>query len=175
MTGLLVIGAALVWFAIALFLSIFIPRKIVKKMWQPLITLVLLTVLVPLPLIDEIVGGMQFSQLCEQHSTIQIDPAKAVGRTVYLADLPDVEIKGTWVRVVSKPWQFVDATTREPVVTYDTLQAAGGWVVHALPLSEGRVPLTFDGSCAPANRPASAETFQHLGISYIERSAKKGE
>jgi hypothetical protein len=60
------------------------------------------------------------------------------------------------------------------VISYDTLQAAGGWLIHAFPLSEGKVPLTFNGFCAPANRPASAAAFKRLGINYMEPPAKKG-
>jgi hypothetical protein len=174
MTGLLVIGAV-VWLAIALFLASFIARRLFKKSWQPLIALALIIVLVPLPLIDEIVGGMQFRQLCKQHSLIRMNPVTAPGRTVYLADLPDVEIVGTWVRVVSKPWQFVDVKTGEPVVSYYTLHASGGWLIHALPVSDGSAPLTFSGFCAPINRPASTGTFKQLGIDYVEPPVKKGD
>jgi hypothetical protein len=173
MIGLLAISVAIVWLAIALFLAVLMPKRFFNKTWWPLITIMLLVVLIPLPLIDEIIGGVQFKRLCEEHSAIRMNPASAAGRTVYLADLPDVEIKGTWVPVVLTPWQFVDATTREPVVSYDTLHAAGGWLIHAFPLYEGEVPLTFSGFCAPANRPASADAFKRLGINYIEPPANK--
>ena len=139
-----------------------------------MIGVLLCLALLPMPLIDEIVGKKQFEQLCRENSMIQVDLTKAAGRTVYLADLPDVEIKDTWVRVVLKPWRFVDAGTGEVVVSYNTLMASGGKFVHALPLSEGRVPLSFAGSCAPANRPASKQAFANLGINYIERPANKG-
>ena len=110
-------------------------------------------------------GGRQFKQLCEANSTIHVDRATAAGRTVYLAETPDVEIKGTWVRVVLKPWRFVDAMTGELVVSYNTLQAQGG---RFLKVSEGHEPLTFNGYCAPAESPASVETFRPYDINYIE-------
>jgi len=130
---------------------------------------VLLLVLIPLPVIDEIVGKEQFERLCIENSKVTVSPTKAPGSTVYLQRLPDEEIKGTWVRVARKPWHFVDASSGELVVSYSTLTAAGGWFVHVLPLSEGRVPLLFKGSCAPANRPATVKTFKDIGINYIER------
>ena len=51
--------------------------------------------------------------------------------------------------MVLKPWRFVDATTGEPAVSYNTLMVDGGWLARVLGISEGGVPLTFDGNCGP--------------------------
>jgi hypothetical protein len=174
MTSLLLLPVAGIWLIVAALISILVFRMLPKQLWRIPFASILFLALIPLPVIDEIVGKKQFERLCNENSTIQVDRAKAAGETVYLADLPDVEIKGTWVRVVLKPWRYVDSTTKEPVVSYNTLRAAGGWFVHALPVTgEGRVPLIFKGSCVPANRPASAQTFREFGINYIERPAKE--
>ena len=83
-------------------------------------------VLLPLPLIDEIVGRQQFEQLCKVNSTIQVDRETAGERTVYFVHQPDTEIKGTWVRIVLQPALFVDATTSKPVIRFNDLIAEGG-------------------------------------------------
>jgi hypothetical protein len=127
----------------------------------------------PVPLIDEIVGGRQFAQLCKENSTIQVDRAKAAGKTVYLAEDPDINIKGAWVRIVLQPWRYVDATTDETIVSYNTLLAGGGVFIRTLGISEGGVPLTFKGHCAPKNRPASVETFKDFGINYVQPPVSK--
>lgn len=176
MTGIFLLLVIVVWVAIVIWLSKIITEKLPKAWWRIPVGILVFVVMLPLPLIDEIVGGRQFEQLCKENSTIRVDRATAVGKTVYLAQTPDVEIRGTWVRVVLKRWRYVDVKTGEIVVSYNTLQAEGGRLARTLGLSEGRVPLTFVGSCVPANRPGSIQTFKALGINYIEPPiTKNGE
>ncbi len=167
MTGILLLFVAGIWLAIVIWLSKFITKKLPEMWWRTPVGIVVFAVLLPLPLVDEIVGGRQFEQLCKDNSTIQVDRVTAVGKTVYFDPQPDVEIKGTWVRVVLKPQRFVDATTGEPVVSYNELTARGGRFIRVLGISQG-MPLTFKGSCVPENRPGSIETFKPFGINYIE-------
>lgn len=141
-----------------------IKNRWLATFFQLVLTLLLMTLLVA----DEIVGGYQFKKLCQENSAIQVDRATARGKTVYFDPQPDVEIKGTWVRVVLKPKRFVDVKTREIVVSYNELMAEGGRFINALGISEGGTPLIFTGDCVPANRPASAKAFEQLGINYIE-------
>ena len=165
---LLLLFVAVFWLVIAFYFVKLVTLVLPITWWRFLVRMALFLALLPLPLIDEIVGKRQFEKLCSEHATIQIDRAKAVGKTVYLAVQPDVEIKGTWVRVVLKPWRYVDATTGETVVSYDTLRAVGGRLIRALGISEGGIPLTFKSTCVPTNRPASLQSFRELGIDYVE-------
>jgi len=173
MTGLYLIFAFLIWLLLLCGLVVVATIALPKRWWRALIRLGLIAALSPLPLVDEMVGKKQFEQLCKDNSTIQVDRATAAGKTVYLAKMPDVEIKGTWVRVVLKPWRYVDAKTGEPVVSYNTLIAEGGRFIQTLGISEGGMPLTFRGTCVPANRPGSIETFKPFGINYIEPPTTK--
>lgn len=173
MGGLILLFVIGLWLVFVIWLSKTITKKLPVAWWRIPVGILVFAVLLPLPLIDEIVGGRQFEKLCKENSTIQVDRVTAVGRTVYLAQTPSVEIKGTWVRVTLQPWRYVDATTGEVVVSYNSLQAVGG---RFLKVSEGHVPLTFNGYCAPANRPGSIQTFKPLGINYIEPPlTKNGE
>jgi hypothetical protein len=171
MTGILLLVVALAWIGICVCLSTVIARRLVGLRWRQLATFWLLAALLPLPLIDEIIGARQFAQACKENSTIQLDPQTARGRTVYLTKAPDSEMHGTLVRIVLKPWRFVDAMTGETVVRYNTLTAGGGRFIRAIGLSEGGVPLTFRGFCSPPQRPATIASFEKLGINYIERPA----
>ncbi|WP_301100280.1 hypothetical protein [Propionivibrio sp.] len=175
MTGIYLLFVALIWLALVVWLSKVSTRKLSGTGWRIPVGLLMAAVLFPLPLIDEIIGGRQFEQLCKENSMIQVDRATAVGKTVYLLQIPDVEIKDTWVRVVLKPWRFVDATTGELVLSYNSLMAAGGRFIRTLGISEGGVPLIFHGSCEPRNSPASAQTFKDFEINYIEPPIKKME
>jgi hypothetical protein len=175
MSGILILVVAVLWLVIAFYLAKVIAKMFPEAWWAYVLRAVLFVALLPLPLIDELVGRVQFEQLCHENSTIQVDRARAAGKTVYLAAQPDVEVKGTWVRVVLQPWRFIDVNSGETIVSYNTLQAVGGVFVRTLGISEGQVPLLFKGSCVPANRPTSVQTFKELGINYVERPAKRGE
>jgi len=167
MTGFLLLFALAIWVAIDTSLSVFVTTRLAGTEWRVPIAIVVFAVLLPLPLIDEIVGGQQFKQLCKENSTIQVDRATASGRTVYFDPQQNVDVKGTWVRVVLQPKRFVDATTGQLVVSYNTLIAAGGRFSQALAISEGGMPITFDGSCRPTENPK--DLFKSLDIKALDR------
>jgi hypothetical protein len=170
MTGIYLLVVAAIWVTAVIWLSNIVTRELPVTTWRIPIALVIFAALLLLPLADEIVGGRQFEQLCKENSTIQVDRAKAIGRTVYLAELPDVEIVGKWVRIVLKQWRFVDATTHETVVSYNTLMAVGGRLIRTLGISEGGVPLTFKGTCEPGGVVDPLKLFRELEVTQIRRS-----
>ncbi|MDK9714642.1 MAG: hypothetical protein OEL86_11200 [Sulfuritalea sp.] len=165
MGGLILFFVIGLWIALIVWLSKVIATRIPSARWRLPVGLLVFAVLVPLPVLDELVGGRQFERLCRENSTILVNRATAVGRTVYLAKTSPLLAKGTWVPVIVQPWRYVDATTGEVVVSYNTLRAKGG---RFLKVSEGHVPLTFTGSCEPTGIPYSIETFKDFGINYIE-------
>jgi hypothetical protein len=175
MTGLLLLFVVGLWLAIVYWLTKLITIKLSTKWWRMPVRVLLFLAVLPLPLVDEIVGGRQFKKLCEENSTIQFDRVKAAGKTVYLNTLPEIDIKGTWVSVKLHHWEFVDVKTDEPVVSYSTLRAKGGRFIRTLGISEGSAPLIFKGSCVPKERPASVETFKGYGITYIEPPVKQNQ
>jgi hypothetical protein len=170
MTGILLLFVGALWLIVAYSLAMLITRVLPATGWRVLVGALLFLALLPLPLIDEIVGKRQFEQLCRENSTVHVDRAKAAGRTVYLADLPHIEIRGTWVRVVSQPWRYLDAKTGEVIVSYNMLQAEGGRFIRTLGISEGGVPLTFDGHCKPEGLANPAKLLKELGAIQIQRS-----
>lgn len=170
MTGIYLFLVAAIWVTFVISLSKIITRRLPMATWRIPVAMLIFAALLPLPLIDEIVGGRQFEQLCKDNSTIQVDRVTAVGKTVYLARTTDVEIKGTWLRFVLKPWRFVDVATGEPVVSYNTVMADGGRFIRALGISEGGVPLTFKGGCEPGGVVDSLKLFNELHITQIQRS-----
>ena len=170
MTGLLLIPVAIVWLLLALAATGWIARRFKTRAMKVASCVVAFPLLMAAPLADELVGKRQFEQLCRDNSTIQVDRAKAVGKTVYLAKTSDIEISGKWLRLVLQPWRFVDATTGEIVVSYNTLMVDGGWLIRHLGISAGGVPLTFKGSCEPGGVVDTVRIFKELEIKTIQRS-----
>ena len=168
MTGIYLLFVVAVWCVIVKFLTRLIMKKIPMKWQSKPLYAVFFMVLLPLPLIDEIVGKQQFEFLCKENSTIQVNKTTSIGRTVYLMPNRDIELQGTWVSISLHPWIFVDATTGETVLSYNTLRAK-----RKLGIFEGHLPLTFQGYCAPNKMPYSVKTFAALGINYIEPPLNK--
>ncbi len=164
MSGILLLIVAALWLLIAFFLAKAIAHVLPKVWWAYVLRVVVFLALLPLPLIDEIVGKSQFEQLCRENSTIQLDRAKTAGKTVYLADQPSIEAKGTWVSVVIQPWRYVDATTGETVVSYNTLQAGRRFFLTHFGT------LTFNGYCAPGGRVDPVKLFKEIGVTQVQRS-----
>jgi len=151
MIGLYFFFLLIVWICLAGWLSTRITRKLPDSPRRYFIRLVLFAVLLPLPLIDEIIGKWQFERLCQENSTVYIAP-DAKGRTVYLADmLSDEVVKGALVPIRTQKWQHVDATTGEIIVSYNNLQARGGWFIRTFFGGLATRPLLFKGSFQPPN------------------------
>lgn len=167
MIGLYFLFLVALWIGFVLFLSIFITKRLPASKWRPLFGVCLFTILLPLLFIDELIGKWQFERLCQENSTIYIAP-DAKGKTVYLAEPRREYIKGTWVRIWKQEWRYVDATTGETIVNYNTLGAVGGWFVNTF-YNEREGPFLFRGSYAPPTRPVNVEMFQKLGINRIDR------
>lgn len=175
MTGLFLLFVTVLWMTVVVCLSKIVTKRLPMTWWRLPVGFLMFLVLLPLPLIDEIVGGRQFEQLCKENSTIQVDRATAAGKTVYFVPQPDVEIKGTWLRVVLKPQRFVDASTGEVVIGLNKLVASGGWLVRTLGISEGGVPLTFKGWCQPVDQHTWDMLLNDLNMVVIRRRANIGD
>jgi hypothetical protein len=171
MGGLIFFAVIGIWFFIVLALTNWVAKKLPTKWWKVPLSLLLFIVFLIMPVIYEIVGGWQFKRLCEVNAEIKVDKVTAVGRTVYFVPQPAFEMKNKFVRIVLKPHKFVDATTGDVVVSYNTLRANGGVLFKRI--SQGNVPLIFNCTCVPKNRPASVETFKPFGINYIEPPVTK--
>lgn len=169
MTGIFLLFVVVLWLVIAYWLTKLITIKLPKNGWRILVRVLLFFVLLPLPLADEIVGKRQFEQLCKENSTFQFDRATAVGKTVYLTDIPDIQIKDTWVPVRLEQWRYVDAATGELIFSYNILHAKGGELIRMLGISGGDTPLTFKGYCAPGgSRIHAINLFKELGITVTK-------
>lgn len=147
MSGLLFFAAVAIWFIVVIWLGDKIGNLLPDQPWRPFAKLIIFALLLPLPLIDEIVGGWQFARLCEAN-VVRVDKEAARGKNVY-NDLSgyQVPVPGTWVKVWKMTFRYLDATTGELVMSFDQLRAEGG---HLFPgFDSGHDPLTFKGECHP--------------------------
>ena len=166
MTGLLLLLVVTIWAFAAYWLTRLIATKVPNAGRRISARIGVFLVLFALPLADEIVGLFQFQHLCRQHSGIQVDRAKAIGKTVHLAPMPSEEVSGTWVKIVLQPIRFLEKASGEPVMSYSGLTAYGGWLIRTLGISEKDKPLLFRGSCWPKE---TDRFMKELNIKVIRR------
>ena len=169
MTGFLLIGVCALWIIVSVWIGQTLGNFSPDRPWRPAIQFLIVGAIIPLPLIDEIVGGWQFSQLCKQHDSIYLNRETARGKTVYFAKSQKLAIGGMWVPVVQKPKHFLDVATNEPVLAYERFDATGGVFIRSLGISEGNAPLTFPSSCEPGGLVQYNAIFRDLDIKVVER------
>lgn len=167
MIGLYFLFLVALWIGFVLLVSMFIAKRLPTSKWRPLFGVCLFTTLLPLLFIDELIGKWQFERLCQENSTIYIAP-DAKGKTVYLAEPHREYIKGTWVRIWKQNWRYVDATTGETIVSYNTLGAVGGWFVRTF-YNEREGPFLFKKSYSPPTLVDTKNIMERNGINRIQR------
>jgi hypothetical protein len=167
MGGLILIGIVGLWSAVIMVFVFFVSQLITKPIRKLLFAGLLLFVLLPLPLLDEIVGSRQFAELCKEHSKVYFDQKMAIGRTVYLQDMskaPVENIENTWLRLTLKRWVFLDAVSDEVVIYYDVINAEKRW----FSLSESRYPIFFPSYCAGGGDYQTIDRFlEELDIKTV--------
>jgi hypothetical protein len=147
MGGLIFIFIFGLWLTVCIYWARQAPEWFGVGRFKWVVSVLFFTLLLPLPLVDEIVGGWQFKKLCEAN-VVRVNKETARGRMVYY-DLGgyEVPVPGTWVKVWKMSSRYLDVTTGELVLSFDHFRAEGG---HLFPgFDSGHDPLTFKGECHP--------------------------
>lgn len=166
MSGIYLVIIFLVWLFLLSGIVIPVTYVLPKRWWRAPAGVLLIVVLLPLPLADEIVAKPKFEQLCREKAEVIVDTPNTQGRTIWFEDAQQTTIDLGGVRVVQSRRRFVDVKTKELVYHYFRLEAVGGWLVRSFGISEGKVPLLFHVTC----QPKSLETFNaKLGVTRINR------
>lgn len=166
MTGLFLLVVLGIWLAIVRWLVKLVSTRLPETWWRMPARVLLFMALLPLPVADEIVGKIQFEQLCKEKAVITIDAANTQGKTVWFGGSERAQIRLGTIEIMQARRNYVDAKTQEPFYHYYRLEATGGWLIRALRISEGNNPLLFRALCQPEN----LETIDaKLGLTRINR------
>lgn len=166
MTGLYMLFVAALWLAFVIWFSKAVTKKLPTGTWRVPVAIVVFAVVSPLPLIDEIIAKPQFEKLCHDNSEVIVDTTNTSGRTVWFGESQRKKIQLGAIQVTEVKRNYVDAKTQEPIYHYLRLEAAGGWFISHLGISEGGSPLLFNAVCQPKN----LETIDaQLGLTRINR------
>jgi hypothetical protein len=153
MSGLIFLAVVGLWGWLAFKLSRFISGRLAQGRWAKPLTALLFLVLLPLPVIDEIIGGFQFRALCKEKAvlTLNVDEASLKGKTVStLAEPSNQAVENTAVGIYYSHYSYRDVEDGKELLNFTEIRATGGWLVRALTGQRDITPLTFNqSSCTP--------------------------
>ncbi len=166
MAGIVVMSVVGVWIVMAYFLSKRATNRLVKgKGKKAPVFIGLFFVLLIVPILDDIIIGIEFRNLCKKYSIIEIDIEAAAGSSVYHAGFEDKEYKGLFLRASLSKGIYRDFKTREILISYHFINSGGGFLTNLYP---GMAPLTFKGSCRP-EKNVNNKWLKEFDINKVEK------
>ncbi|MEY4710779.1 MAG: hypothetical protein RIS88_229 [Pseudomonadota bacterium] len=114
---------------------------------QRLGQVLVLAVLLPLPLIDELLAQAQFEHLCREQIAVQVQGGATAPQALrYSVSAPE-PVPGLPVPVSRRAHRYTDPATQQTLVTFSTFQAHAGKLARLA--GQPEEPLTFAGHCGP--------------------------
>ena len=152
--GLYYLALMLIWFGVLWWVVKGLAWRVDHR-YKSLISLIVIVVVYPLPLVDEIVGAIQFSILCE-HQVIYKAPdmEKRRGSRLIFVSHEKKRIDGKALHMTSEIWEYVSERDKAVLFSYAVINAYPGILARKFTLNEGGSPLIFTGVCYPEEREA---------------------
>ena len=160
MTGILLLFLIVAWLWFVWWLSGWILKRFTSSNGKQWLRYVLIALLIPLLVMDEIIGGIQFKNICKLNAVIEVDDKKIVGKILDLKGPSNINVSGieqkninAAIPILESTSTWVDAVTNKKVFTYKQYLAKGGWLVRTFYLTESKVPIIFSNyQCQPRNK-----------------------
>lgn len=128
MIGLSFLAVALLWLALAFYLTAKLPLWLgLKKLIWPL-RIVLLSILLVGPFVDEIVGMRQFRALCEEQTTISVSSDAGSVRRARDISVEKQILPGYWINIWASRRTYFDLDTGKEFLSYPVYRTQGGRV-----------------------------------------------
>ncbi|MFS8119585.1 MAG: hypothetical protein ACMG55_14020 [Microcoleus sp.] len=154
MRGLLLLLIVTLWFAVAIWISGRVARNVKGRSLKAASVALGVTVLVPLPVLDELIGIWQFRQLCKFGVKMTVDEQRIKGKFVRLVIAPSwAAVSNTAVPIKYSRYSYRDTETNEELASYSEFDVKGGVFIHTLGILEGDPPLLLGTPwCGPSGR-----------------------
>ncbi|WP_167241375.1 hypothetical protein [Massilia genomosp. 1] len=112
--------------------------------------MVIIMIGLPLPLADEIIGAMQFSELCKYQVIYKSpDMQNKKGSRLIFIDHKEIPIHGKALPMTRGMEDYVSESDHSLMLSFAIFKAGQGYLARAFPLNEGGTPLIFSGDCQP--------------------------
>ena len=166
MTGLLVLGVFGLWVWGIFKFSRWTGAQMTGTYWRWPIATALFAVLLPLPVLDELIANRQLESLCRDNAVMKIDETKIKGRSVrYSAEPLNEEVRGVAIPVTFTRGVLRDVNTGEMLGSSTWYAARGGVLVRAMGASESNSPMFAKSGCAPGE--GEHEAAKRIGFTII--------
>ena len=151
MTGLLLIVVVALWIACCVAIARVVTSSMNSSPLRLPIAAALFLALLPVPVVDELVGGSQFRALCERNAIFRLGVPSAEGRITLYSSKPTNElVPGTAIPIYDTGVLYTDVHSGEVVLSFHTYVAKGGVFIRTLGISESNSPITLGrASCSP--------------------------
>ncbi len=173
MSGLFLLGVIGIWVAIVIFVVKWLARHFKPGVVRNIAVAITSAVMFVLPVADELISIPQFHRLCEEGTRLKFDPEKIRGRTIFLAENSQPDIRVGLLRGYYIPWHYLDATTKEVLITSSSYHVKGGILIRMLGISETNSPLTLRSYCSSSEKAWQKNLLDRYGLKYIERKDAK--
>jgi hypothetical protein len=155
------------WFCFMLAVRPKWEARLPKNGWGTLADLALCAVFMLIPVADEVVGGIQFWNLCRSEPPLRIDAARAVGRVAKVTLDPSNElVKGLALPVVMSQTIYRDIKTQEEITRFRNFRISkGGLLIRTLGISESDSPILLQTqSCGPGRGFSVSDRYKFTSI-----------
>lgn len=148
MMSFLLPGALAAWAALTAWMSFRVAAWVDPSVRTGFKALVF-AALLPLPLIDEILAQPQFNAVCREMAVVTLHDRASRDRVVILSALAPEPVPGLLVPVMLHKSLYLDAVTRQPLLSLNTLHTGAGKLAGLFGATR---PLVFTGACEPPER-----------------------
>ncbi len=173
MSGLLLLGVIGIWVAVVVFVAKRLSHLFKPGAVRNIVVAIASAVMLALPVADELVSAPRFHRLCEEGTKLKFDPLKIRGKTIFLAENPQPKITVSLLSGYYIPWHYLDAMTKEVLITSNSYHIKGGILIRMLGISETNAPLTFRGYCSSSEKVWQKTFLSRHDLKYIERKDVK--
>jgi len=128
MIGILFLVGIVVWLAVAVMLSLRIPRWVGMTKHTVVASLLLFPVILTAPFADELIGQWQFNRLCEREAVVTLNPDwEKVKRAIQKPDTRR-ELGGYSIPIHAWAGDIIDADTGQVFMKSQSLFTNGGFL-----------------------------------------------
>ena len=169
MSGLFLLLVLGLWLALVVGIARALTKSIKHDVLRWGALMAAIACLFPLIVIDEIITAPQFAKLCEEGTKLKFDPEKIRGRMIFLDENPQPEISVGMLKGYYIPWRYLDATTKETLISYNSYHIKGGFLIRMLGISETTAPLTMESYCSVNEKPTQKSFLDRYKLKRIDQ------
>lgn len=159
MTGLLLLLVAALWLVVVVLASRWVGARATTLWLRLVLSALCFAVLLPAPLLDELISYEPLNAACEANAVLRVDEARIRGRVV-VASFKQHYVSVGMLKVLQNDRIYVDRENGEVLASYTWLRAKGGWLSRAL--TESQNPISFGEryECEPKLERRLEEGYQ---------------